>query len=70
LKKTAFSAGGASWSALRILHHVEGRCHQQPTPVFDNVTNELIMAFNDGCSHYNPYRGIPKITSSADDVST
>jgi len=70
LKKKAFSAGGASWSALRILHHVEGRCHQQPTPVLDNVTNELIMAFNDGCSHYNPYRGIPKITSSADDVST
>lgn len=61
--------GGASWSPLRILHHVEGRCHQQPTPVFDNVTNTLIMAFNDGCSHYTPYRGFPRMTSSADDVS-
>ena len=63
------TSGGASWSALRILHHVEGRCHQQPTPVFDNVTGVLIMAFNDGCSHYNPYRGFPRMTSSSDDVS-
>jgi hypothetical protein len=61
--------GGASWSALQILHHVEGRCHQQPTPVFDNVTGVLIMAFNDGCSHYTPYRGFPRMTTSADDVS-
>ena len=58
------TSGGASWSALRILHHVEGRCHQQPTPVFDNVTNVLIMAFNDGCCKCSsPVRLLSKLQS-------
>ena len=60
--------GGASWSPLRILEEIEGRCRSQPTPVMDNVTDTLILAFNDDCSdfsHGNPTT--PHLTTSTDD---
>jgi len=60
--------GGASWSPLRILEEVVGRCRAQPTPVFDNVTGTLILAFNDNCNDFqrgNPTT--PYLTTSADD---
>ena len=63
--------GGASWSPLRILEEVVGRCRAQPTPVFDNVTDMLILAFNDNCNDFqrgNPTT--PYLTTSADDGLT
>jgi len=60
--------GGASWSPLQILHEVVGRCRSQPTPVMDNVTQTLILAFNDGCNDFS--RGnptTPQLTTSVDD---
>ena len=60
--------GGASWSTLKILQEVEGRCRAQPVPVFDNVTNTLLVAFNDNCNDWS--HGIPStphLTTSHDD---
>ena len=38
---------GASWSSLKILQWQEGRSHGQPTPVVDNVTGAIWMAYGD-----------------------
>ena len=65
--------GGKSWSILRILDEVPGRCRGQPTPVIDNATQELFLAFNDGCNPEGDQRGVapivqgPMIMSSLDD---
>jgi hypothetical protein len=60
--------GGLTFGSLKILDEVLGRCRGQPTPVVDNVTQELFLAFNDGC---NPgAKGVrqgPMIMSSKDD---
>lgn len=60
--------GGLTFSSLTILDEVLGRCRGQPTPVVDNVTQELFLAFNDGC---NPgAKGVqqgPMLMSSKDD---
>ena len=39
---------GFSWSNLAILAHVPGVTTSQPTPVFDNLTGTLHVAFNSG----------------------
>ena len=38
---------GASWSPLKILQWEEGHTHGQPTPVVDNVTGAIFMAYGD-----------------------
>eukprot|EP01048_Picozoa_sp_COSAG05_P018755 COSAG05_NODE_2802_length_2625_cov_1.594616_1_plen_239_part_00 len=48
--------GGKTWSPLAILAEALGRCRGQPTPVIDNITDTIWLAFVDGC---NP-KGIPK----------
>ena len=60
--------GGMTFGSLKILDEVLGRCRGQPTPVVDNVTQELFLAFNDGCNPGSP--GVeqgPMIMSSKDD---
>ena len=60
--------GGESWSPLKILFEVEGRCRSQPTPVMDSAVNKLILAFNDGCSRWTPHNlATPHLTVSTDD---
>jgi sialidase-1 len=65
--------GGKTWSILRILDEVPGRCRGQPTPVIDNRTHELFLAFADGCNAEGDQPGVapivpgPMIMSSLDD---
>ena len=61
-------AGGATWSPLKILHWVENRTRGQPTPVVDNVTGTIFMAFDDNLS--GKTTGSTLITSSQDDGLT
>ena len=61
-------AGGATWSPLKILHWVENRTRGQPTPVVDNVTGTIFMAFDDNLS--GKTTGSTLITSSQDDGQT
>lgn len=62
--------GGKSWSPLVILAESPGRCRGQPTPVIDNTTGHIFVAFGDGC---NPKAGPrvappgPMMLSSTDD---
>ena len=60
--------GGATWSALKILHWVENRTRGQPTPVVDNVTGSIFLAFDDTLS--GKATGSTLITSSHDDGLT
>ena len=60
--------GGRTWSVLRILDEVLGRCRGQPTPVIDNTTGSLFLAFNDGCNPKS--KGVaqgPAMLNSTDD---
>ena len=65
--------GGKSWSPLVILAESPGRCRGQPTPVVDDTTGTIFVAFADGC---NPKAGPgvappgPMMISSTDDGKT
>ena len=63
--------GGKTWTPLVILAEAAGRCRGQPTPVLDNTTGTLFVAFDDGCNPKGLPRGAappgPMIVSSPDD---
>jgi len=58
--------GGQSWSELRILARVPGRYSAQASPVVDNVTGMIIVAYN--IDPYNIHKAM--LINSSDDGQT